>query len=419
MVLIVVLSLNLSGCNALTSETQSTTKPDDSNATGFSTVPGGVPRTDTNTTNLTGPNPTNANGTRANSTTASTTSPNSSSPSLTNSEALSDAKFKTILSTLTLEEKIKQMLLVHFDPTASEASDGADYGGYLFFADFFKEREPAQVSSLLKKLNDRSNTPYPLLFAVDEEGGTVNRISVFAQYREQKFRAPQQIYKQNGIAGLIEDTRDKSIFLKKLGINLNLAPVADVSTDPNSFIYPRTLGLSVAETAAGISAIVKTMKKETVLSSLKHFPGYGDNGDTHQTIAVDGSTLGELKERLKPFRAGIEAGADTLMVSHIIIKAFDEELPASLSVKAHAYIRSELGFNGVIITDDLQMKGLTEITKEPFVQAVLAGNDLLITADPDTAVQTISKAVKAKTISESQIDEAVLRILKLKATLKR
>ena len=405
--LFAMISLSLSGCSLVTSDTIAGTKPVGSNSSqpstmsGTAIMPGTVPKKGTTTESST------------------KTSPASADPRITKAEVIPDEKFKSILERLTLEEKIKQMLLVHYDAALSEKADGAEYGGYLFFGDFFKERKPDEVTNLLKTLTDRSNTPYPLLFAVDEEGGTVNRISRFKQYREKKFSAPQQIFKESKIEGLIQDTRDKSEFLKGLGINLNLAPVADLSTDPDSFIYDRTLGLPVAETAVGISAMVRAMKEENILSSLKHFPGYGDNVDTHQTIAVDGSSFQELEKRLEPFRAGIEAGADTLMVSHIIMKAFDKDLPASLSLKVHAYIRTELGFNGVIMTDDLQMKGLTDKTKDPFVTAVLAGNDLLITADPESAVGSITKAVREKKISEIQIDEAVLRVLKLKASLYR
>lgn len=323
-----------------------------------------------------------------------------------------------IIDQMTLDQKIRQMLLVHFPIQYGSTSQTVEYGGYLFFSDFFKERTPKEVTSLLKKINDHSEVPLPVLFAVDEEGGTVNRISLFSQYGVERFKSPQEIYENGGIEALIKDTDSKAHFLKNLGINLNLAPVADVSSDPNSFIYDRTMGLSAHDTAAAISAITAEMKKEQMLSSLKHFPGYGDNVDTHTDIAIDNSTLAQLKSRLEPFRAGINSGADSLMVSHIIMTVFDQSLPASLSVRAHQYIREDLNFKGVIMTDDLQMKGLTKVTDEPFVAAVLAGNDLLITDDPEGAVKTIRTAVANKTISEAQIDESLLRILKMKASLK-
>lgn len=397
-----VVGLSLFGCSLAPSETTSVTTLTDSKNSTIGSLSSATTK-HPETTNL-DPNPT-------------TSSLNPTSPSKNHPTTSSGDAVEQILEKLSLEEKIKQMLVVHFDESMVEQADAGKYGGYLFFASFFKDRQPVDVSLIIEKISERSNTPYPVLFAVDEEGGTVNRISQFTQYRTQKFQSPQKIVKESGVDGLILDTRDKSRFLKKLGINLNLAPVADVSTDSNSFIYSRTLGLSIDETSFAIGAMVRTMKEENMISSIKHFPGYGDNVDTHEEVAVDGSSLEALADRLKPFQAGIDAGAPTLMVSHIIMKAFDEKLPASLSTKAHAYIRTQLGFSGVIITDDLQMKGLTKITERPFVAAVLAGNDLLITNDPDTAVESIANAVKDGTIAERQINEAVRRVLKLKASL--
>ncbi len=409
----VLILLNLVGCNLAPSETTLVTKITDSNNSTSGSWP--IPSTynpGTTVLNTTSANTTSANTTSVNTTSVYTTNPSTALP-ITNPE---EAIYQ-VIEKLTLEEKVKQMLVVHFDETTGEAANAGEYGGYLFFADFFKDRQPADVKRLLKQISEKSNTPYPLLLAVDEEGGTVNRISGFTQYRSQKFKAPQKIVNDEGIPGLIQDTKEKAQFLKELGINLNLAPVADVSTNPNSFIYSRTLGVSIDETSLAIAAMIKTMKEANILSCLKHFPGYNDNVDTHEAVAVDGSSITELTKRLKPFQAGIRAGASTLMVSHIVIKAFDEKLPASLSAKAHEFIRRELGFQGVIITDDLQMKGLTKITDDPFAMAVTSGNDLLITDDPTTALESIVQAVKDKTIDESQIDAALVRLFKLKATL--
>lgn len=321
------------------------------------------------------------------------------------------------LSNLTLSEKIRQLLLVHYEEGLSQTTAGGQYGGYLYFSDFFSEGTPQSVKKTIRSLNERSDTPFPLLHAVDEEGGSVTRISQFPQFRSARFKAPRLILKSEGLAGLVRDTTEKARFLKELGINLNLAPVADVAADPESFIYPRTLGVGGEETAQGIAAMVRAMGEEGLGSSLKHFPGYGDNVDTHQAVAVDPAGLKALDRRLVPFRAGIAAGADTLMVSHIILPVFDKKLPASLSKAVHDYIRRDLGFDGIIITDDLGMTGLTEVTREPFRAAVLAGNDLLITADPEAAVRSISQAVAQGDLSEVQLDEAVFRVLSLKARL--
>lgn len=413
--LMAICSLTLSGCSLITLDNNATSTRK-LTASGSFTSPGSSSSAGTTVqsrTSLQGP--TGPLTSHPATTSPALTGPSTTSP-MTTGGSRSEERIKGILEGLTLEAKVRQMLLVHGSATISTRT-AADYAGYIFFADFFRDRTPDEVRTLLEKINSRTNVPFPMLFAVDEEGGTVNRISGFSQYRETKFPSPRKIYQQAGLSGLVLDTRDKAMFLKGLGINFNLAPVADVSSDPESFIYPRTLGLSTDETASAIRAMILTMTEENILSSLKHFPGYGDNVDTHQAIAVDDSTMPDLEQRLKPFQAGIDAGADTLMVSHIIIRAFDENVPASLSGKAHAYIRQVMGFNGVILTDDLQMKGLTQITDDPFAAAVLAGNDLLITDEPDQAVQSIIKAVEDQVISEGQIEASVLRVLTLKASL--
>jgi len=149
-------------------------------------------------------------------------------------------------------------------------------------------------------------------------------------------------------------------------------------------------------------------------SILKHFPGYGSNVDTHTGLSLDDRSLAALEEYdLIPFRAGIDAGCGAVMMSHVIATAFDAQLPVSLSPKAHRYLREEMGFTGVIVTDDLAMGAITGQygAGEAAVLAVLAGNDLLCVSDYELQYQAVLEAVRSGRIPLSLVKEAAIRVL--------
>ena len=201
---------------------------------------------------------------------------------------------------------------------------------------------------------------------------------------------------------------------------MNLAPVADISTDPNDYIYSRTFGKDAEETAEYIRTVIKTMKENKIGSTLKHFPGYGNNLDTHSDLSIDTKSYDSfLTNDFIPFKAGIDEGADSILVSHNIINSIDESLPASLSKEVHNVIRDELNFDGVIMTDDLQMSAIKNYYGEgnSAILAVNSGNDLIISSDYITQISTVIDAVKNGEIKEEVIDKAVLRVLKLKLKL--
>ena len=156
------------------------------------------------------------------------------------------------------------------------------------------------------------------------------------------------------------------------------------------------------------------MSNHNVHSCLKHFPGYGNNADTHTGIAIDNRPMSEFYEKdLLPFRSGIEAGADAVLVSHNIITSVDPDLPASISPEIHRILRDELGFDGLIITDDMSMGAMAEYDA-PYIKAVLAGNDMIIVSDIDNAYNEVLGAVKDGTIPMDVLDRAVERILESK-----
>ena len=258
-----------------------------------------------------------------------------------------------------------------------------------------------------------------MLIGVDEEGGTVNRISTNTEFRSEPFKSSQELYAEGGFDLIYEDTITKANFLKELGINVNFAPVVDVSTNPDDYIYKRSFGKNANLTSEYASTVVTAMKEANIASVLKHFPGYGNNTDTHTGISIDNRTLETFKESdFLPFEAGIKAGANIVLVSHNIVTNIDSNNPASLSTRVHEILRNDLGFAGVIITDDLYMDAISKnYDSSVAVLAILAGNDLICTTDFESQIPEVIAAVEDGTISIDRINESVRRILELKLEL--
>lgn len=320
---------------------------------------------------------------------------------------------ENLLQTMTLEEKVGQMFLARF-PESNVIEEIRNYNpcGYILFGRDFKNETK---SSILKKLeNCQNESKIKLVLGVDEEGGSVVRVSSYSAFRSSKFLSPQQLWEKGQLTAILEDSTEKSNLLKSIGLNMNLAPVADVPTKPTSFIYNRAYGRGAEETAVYVSELIKTMNNDGIISTMKHFPGYGDNVDTHTGIAIDEREYSEFeKSDFLPFISGIEAGAPCILVSHNIVKSMDSDKPASLSENVHSILRNELNFSGIIMTDDLAMDAVKEYVEngEAAVQAVLAGNDIIISSDFKNEKEEILNAINNGKISEEQINQAVKRIL--------
>ena len=317
------------------------------------------------------------------------------------------------LQSLTLAQKVGQLFFARC-PDGEEAAQAANYGlgGYILFARDFENRAPDSLREMLAEC--QSSSPVPMLFGVDEEGGTVNRISRYKQYRESRFLSPQKLYRRGGMDAVTADAEEKAALLHGLGITVNFAPVCDVSTDPADYIYPRAFGKDAAQTSAFVSAVVRATQAGGVGCVLKHFPGYGSNTDTHTGIAVDKRPLSTFEQSdFLPFAAGIEAGAGAVLVSHNIVECMDAERPASLSPAVHRFLREQLGFDGVSLTDDLAMDAIVRYTNgaSAAVTALQAGNDMLLSSDIDSQYPAVLAAVRDGTLSEIQIDSACARVL--------
>lgn len=319
------------------------------------------------------------------------------------------------LAAMTLEEKVGQLFWARV-PSNHQIEDLQSYhlSGYILFGRDFEGRSLEDIKALTKGY--QAAAKIPLLIGSDEEGGTVTRISSILKT---PFQSPMALYHQGGMEVVLSDTKQKSELLKSVGINAGLFPVADLARNHSAFIYDRTIGQDAQTTASYVQQIVEELKKSKVGSTLKHFPGYGDNGDSHTAIIQDNRSLDELRQAdFLPFQAGIDAGAGSVLVSHNILSKIDT-VPSSISPKITDLLRKELHFKGVIMTDDLDMAGLANFVsqEEAAFQVIVAGNDLILGSSYQTQIPYLLKKISSGELTEERIDESVRRILTWKYDL--
>ena len=345
----------------------------------------------------------------------------SSSPKKHNKKKID--KITRILNKMTLDEKLGQLYFAHstgnFDQMKQDVKK-YHLGGITLFAPDFTNRTHTKFLNEIRAY--QSNSKFGLLIATDQEGGTVTRIDSNSQISKRHFPSPAEIYQQSGLTGIRKEDSTVAKILKQNGINMNFAPVADVALNIDSFIYKRTLEQDYQTTAKYIPIAVKAIQQEHVASCLKHFPGYGDAADTHTGfVQINKPLLKYQTNDLLPFKTGIHAGVDSIMVSHIIIKSIDATKPASLSPAVHHLLRYNLNYHNIIITDDLQMGAITHYANKyntvPDVLALEAGNDMLLGGNYQKNILIIKKAIQNNKISIRQINQSVKRILRLKEKL--
>ncbi len=314
------------------------------------------------------------------------------------------------LKTLSLDEKIGQLFLVRYPGNnAKEIQKKYQFAGYIFYEKDFKDKTKEEVKDMINEIQQVSNIP--LLTAVDEEGGNVVRVSTNPKLVDYPFKSSQELYKLGGFEMITQDTITKSKVLNELGLNLNLAPVVDVSTNEDDYIYDRSFGHNTELTSTYAKTVIEASKNTGVSYTLKHFPGYGNNTDTHEENAIDNRSLEDIvKYDLPPFEAGIDAGGEAVLVSHNTVVNIDSDNPASLSRSVHNLLRNDLDFTGIIISDDLSMGAVSSIPNV-VEKAVLAGNDLLIVSDYEESIAEVKNAVNNGTISNDLINKLAFRIL--------
>jgi len=334
-------------------------------------------------------------------------------------ETITEDPIRLLLNDMSLEERVGQLFLARCDNEYTlQHIESCHLGGFVLFGQDFEGETPDSFREKIAAYQSASKIP--MLIAVDEEGGTVTRISKYPAFREKRFSSPRQLYKMGGMNQVLSQETEKCALLTSLGINVNLGPVCDITTDSRAFLYERSLGQDAATTSDFVANVVTLMDSYRLGSCLKHFPGYGNNADTHTGMAVDSRSLESLEGKdLLPFAAGIRSGADAVLVSHTIVEALDPETPASLSPAVHDYLRNTMGFSGVIVTDDLVMEAITQAygAGEAAVLAVLAGNDLLCSTEYTVQYEAVLAAVLDGRISIDRLNDAAGHVLQWKMDL--
>ena len=329
-----------------------------------------------------------------------------------------------LLAGMTLTEKICQLMIVRPEAltgTSPVTESGEDMraameqypvGGFIYTLDNLVTRE--QTAAMID--NAQGYAEIPLFIGADEEGGNVGRL----MYKlGTTWIDPMYTYKDQGAQVARGNACTIGTDMAACHFNTDFAPVADVWTNPNNTVIgDRAYSDDFDQAAELVAAAVQGFHDAGVICSLKHFPGHGDTDtDTHTGAAVVDKTVEELMAgELKPFISGIEAGADMVMVGHITVTALDE-VPATISkVLIGEVLRGELGWDGVVITDSLDMGALAGYDNgEVCVRYIEAGGDILLgVPDLEAAVSALEAAVSEGRLSEERIDESVLRVLTLK-----
>lgn len=346
-----------------------------------------------------------------------------------NAEDIYEELVETSIADMPLEDKIAGLFIVTPESitgvtTATQAGNGTQealnqypVGGLIYFGQNILDEE--QIKEMLS--NTKSMSRYRIFLAVDEEGGSVSRVAN-SSVEVTKVESMAEIGEGGDPAKARESGSVIGTYLKDLGFNLDFAPVADVVPEGGSSVLgDRSFGSDPATTGDMVSNFVEGLEGTGVSSCLKHFPGLGEaTEDTHETWAEITKTLDEMRASdFVPFQAGIDAGADFVMVSHVSASAVDQNaLPSSLSEKIITDIlRNELGFEGVIITDALNMTAITDYytPEEAAVMAIEAGADMLLMPDDFTkAYDALLAAVQDGTISEERINDSLRRIYRVK-----
>ena len=295
------------------------------------------------------------------------------------------------------------------------ALDKYPVGGLVYFSQNIKSEE--QITEMLK--NTASYSITPLFLAVDEEGGSVARLAGAG------IMEPVDSAQAIGATGDANNAYNAGVTigaaLNSIGFNLDFAPVADITSVENSVMTGRAYGSDAATAAPFVAAMVKGLKEQNITTCLKHFPGNGaTDDDAHSVIAISDRAAEEFRaEEFAVFKAGIAAGADMIMMSHMAVPAFTgDNTPCSLSREVVTDIlREELGFKGVIITDALNMSAISEYNSsaDAAVTAIKAGCDmLLMPEDFEEAYNAVLQAVQDGVISEERINDSLRRVYRIK-----
>lgn len=323
------------------------------------------------------------------------------------------------MQSMTTEQMVGQLIIgtCPSDGTQDTALTKYALSGYYYTANNFYSMSEDEIKSTIASYQDKASTP--MIMAVEEEGGAVTALSDLNAFEQYDFDSPRNLFEQGGMDAVKEVETDKATMLASVGINLNLAPVCDMAQEYTQIMYSRSLGGTVDETSQYVEDTTAISQGKGVSVALKHFPGYGTIPDTYDPVVVDTREANSFENYdFKPFEAGADAGAHCVMMSNILVENMDPNCIASLSDYIHTILRSEIGFTGLIVTDNLNNADYTEYAngKDVYVQAVLAGNDLVMVDNIEDAYTAILSAVNDGTISQDTLKKACMRVLAYKYT---
>ncbi|MCH8291265.1 beta-N-acetylhexosaminidase [Candidatus Poribacteria bacterium] len=343
-----------------------------------------------------------------------------------NLSAITDIEIDKLIDQMTIEEKVGQLMIVGFEgkkvnKTIRTHIDQRFVGGVaLFGRNIQSPQQVARLTNELQRLAGETKHQIPLLIGIDQEGGAVTRLKKGAT-----ILPGNMALGAIGSSELAERAGEiTAIELAAVGVNLNFAPVMDVNNNPNNpVINRRSFGESPELVSRLGTAYIRGLQRHGVLATAKHFPGHGDTiVDSHTDLSIMKHNVKRIHAiELKPFRAAIDAGVAAIMTAHILYTSLDANLPATLSPAIlTGLLRQELRFDGLIITDDMEMKAITDCYRagEAAVMAIEAGADIILalweSAEQLEIYNALLKAVKRGRISTIRLNQSVRRILKSK-----
>ncbi len=319
-----------------------------------------------------------------------------------------DDRARDLVNKMSLESIVGSLFMPHHTSNSLEDVSKYHLGGLVLFGESFKNKTREDILKMIEELQSRAD--YPLFLAVDEEGGSVVRVSSNRNLKVKSFSSPRSLYIEGGFELIRRDNEEKNELLKSLGLNINLAPVLDISTDKSDYIYYRSIGLSPELTGEFAKVIIESSKDSGIVNVMKHYPGYGKNKDTHKTSSLDTRSKEEVEKDLGPFKRAILSGAEAIMISHNTVEVLDSLNPASISINNHNYLRNILDFRGMVITDALNM-GATADIEDIGLKAILAGNNIIITKNYAKNIEEIINYVKAGNLSEEYLKALVVKVI--------
>ncbi len=327
------------------------------------------------------------------------------------------------INNLTLHQKITQMFITGFTGKNYKSNKYFELllkeglGGVIFFSHNIESEN--QFKTLI---TDISKSQYiPMFYSIDQEGGRVERTEKI--HGGKKYLSAKPAYEM-GLSYLQNQTKEIALELKSYGINMNFSPVLDVNTNKdNPIIGERAFSDNTDEVIAAEKVVIKEYEKYKIITVGKHFPGHGDAGaDSHKTLPLIDLNKNDLENiHIKPFKEAIKAGLPAIMAAHVLYPALeDSDLPASVSKKIiNDLLINQIGFNGVIITDDMEMNGIKGFSRiEACTKAINAGVNMFIfrdtTKDIYNLISDIENCVNQGIISEDLINKSVEKIINLK-----